>query len=318
MTLTMLELMELGIDQLRPNGLDAPLSKQKLVNRAGRLFCGMRSWKFLEKRSGLLDIRGDIAVTAGEWIESSKTLKETGTFEDYTFVDGDVIEITGGTNATTGTYSVASRTDDDNIVLSTSIGATANGSTDITATFDLPTIALPSDFKELRAIVLKDTVFNGFNPTSVVHIAELEASDVDVSGPWLYSGVIVHVGTPPTPVIRIHPTPTTDDNEAFICFYRAKWTELTNDSAVVAVPDYAEEALIQVTRALVKGYMEGEDDQPTLSQRLADIRAGDVFRQAVRDDALVQPYHGPIRGSAIRSNRRIVPGSLRTQVAAPG
>jgi len=75
------------------------------------------------------------AITGATWTELTSTLTKTGFFAGYTVKAGDVIEITGGTGANTGTYSVASKTSDNAIVLATSIGAGADGQVDIAATF---------------------------------------------------------------------------------------------------------------------------------------------------------------------------------------
>ena len=67
----------------------------------------------------------------GAWTSSTKTLVASGAFADYAFVAGDQIYVAGGTGATIGWDTVASRNDDDTIVLSTSFGVDA---TDVAAT----------------------------------------------------------------------------------------------------------------------------------------------------------------------------------------
>lgn len=63
-------------------------------------------------------------LTAATFTTSTKNLNQTGKFSGYSFTSGDKIYITGGTGITTGLYEVASRTDDDNIVLVEDIGGT--------------------------------------------------------------------------------------------------------------------------------------------------------------------------------------------------
>lgn len=72
-----------------------------------------------------------VAVTAATWDEASLTLTKVGGFANYTWQVGDKIRITGGTGATVGDYEIASRTDDDSIVLSSSIGSGADAQTDV-------------------------------------------------------------------------------------------------------------------------------------------------------------------------------------------
>lgn len=74
-----------------------------------------------------------ISVTGATWHESTLTLEKTNAFASYTFVEGDKITVTAGTGADLGDYEIDSRTDDDNIVLKTSIGSAADGQTDIAA-----------------------------------------------------------------------------------------------------------------------------------------------------------------------------------------
>jgi len=67
--------------------------------------------------------------TTGTW-----NLFETGAFTGYTFDPGDRIYIGGGTAVTAGYYDIASRTDNDNIVLTGDITTDASSPTDVTGT----------------------------------------------------------------------------------------------------------------------------------------------------------------------------------------
>lgn len=75
----------------------------------------------------------------GTWHESTLTLEKTGAFTSYTFVAGDTIAVTAGTGATVATYTVASKTDANNIVLTASIGAAADTQTNISANMSVLT-----------------------------------------------------------------------------------------------------------------------------------------------------------------------------------
>jgi hypothetical protein len=66
----------------------------------------------------------DVTLTAATFTTATKNLTQTGAFSSYTHNAGDVIYINGGTGVTTGVYSVASKTDNDTIVLSDDIGGT--------------------------------------------------------------------------------------------------------------------------------------------------------------------------------------------------
>lgn len=62
-------------------------------------------------------------LSAASWNPDTKTLTKTGAFTSYTWNAWDQIYISGGTGVATGLYAIASRTDNDNIVLATSISA---------------------------------------------------------------------------------------------------------------------------------------------------------------------------------------------------
>jgi hypothetical protein len=67
--------------------------------------------------------RRALVITGGTWTAAAKTLVKTGAFIDYTWNAGESIYVTAGTAATAGWYEIASRDSDDQITLTTSIGA---------------------------------------------------------------------------------------------------------------------------------------------------------------------------------------------------
>ena len=60
-----------------------------------------------------------LVLTAGAWDYSEMNLTEADAFKDYTWREGDQIHIDGGTGIVAGWYTIASKTDDDTIVLET-------------------------------------------------------------------------------------------------------------------------------------------------------------------------------------------------------
>ncbi|MHC4511709.1 MAG: hypothetical protein ACYTAO_22615, partial [Planctomycetota bacterium] len=60
-------------------------------------------------------------VTTATWTDATNTLTEVGAFASYTYAAGDLIFISGGTNATVGWYTIASRVSDDAITTDTDI-----------------------------------------------------------------------------------------------------------------------------------------------------------------------------------------------------
>lgn len=74
----------------------------------------------------LYEAVGFTTLTAVTWTASSKTLTKTNGFSDYTYAPGNYINVTGGTGVTPGIYKIASKTDDSNIILESSIGSDAS------------------------------------------------------------------------------------------------------------------------------------------------------------------------------------------------
>lgn len=70
-------------------------------------------------------------LSVATFTNSSKTLTKTGAYSSYTFTSGDLVYISGGTGVTTGLYEIASKTDNNNIVLIADIGGT--DPTDVTS-----------------------------------------------------------------------------------------------------------------------------------------------------------------------------------------
>jgi len=70
-------------------------------------------------------------VTAGTYSHGLKRITQVGAFTSYVWADLDMFRLTAGTGATINTYRVAAKIDNNTIELVNSIGAGADGSTDI-------------------------------------------------------------------------------------------------------------------------------------------------------------------------------------------
>lgn len=119
-----------------------------------------------------------------------------------------------------------------------------------------------------------------------------------------------------TPRLEVYPTPTAALSGALTLFYRAGWTDLSDDVDAVSVPPWIEALYLQVLAAFARG-LEEEDEAP-LSTRLLEVRAGALFEAAVRDDADLEPSLGSILGGAVPSYGKMPPwkGPFDYQVAA--
>jgi hypothetical protein len=276
-------------DTLGGGELPSDLDAISIVNQAGEHLHSMHAWKWAQGRSTLLSTRGTISLVNAAWNASAKTLTLAGAFTNYTFVDGDEIEITGGT-ATTGFYEIASRTNDNVIVLSSSIAA--SNQTDVDATLQPYSIDLPDDLREIIAIQTTDAINSEVTLTSLQEVLDVR-EDTGVNDLHAYAA-IAYVGTPPTPVLEIAPGYATTIAGAMRIFYRARWARLSADAGQVDVPEFCEALLIQLVRAFARGYT--REDQGSLHIRLAEIQASPLFMAAKMSDGSIQPYHGKLRG----------------------
>lgn len=275
---------------------NARIPRQMILNHAGEHFYSMFKWNWRKNREALLDLRGKITFSDATWTESTKTLTSTGTFASYTFIDDDRVEITGGTGVTTGFYEVASRTDDDDIVLANSIStAGVNlGTGDIEGEMRLDTVTLPTDFGNIISISATDTIFFEIRMVTIAEMQRHRTSQVDVTSNWNYIAAVTYKGNSRTPLLEIWPTPTSNRVGAWTIFYDAKWVRLDDDQDEVPVPDFCELPFLEVVKEVARGYM--REDVATMSQRLQDLEASSLFRVAKKEDGRTQPFYGPLRG----------------------
>ncbi len=265
-----------------PPELD-PLS---VINQAGEHLYSMHAWKFAQGRSTLLDLRGTVSGTAATWTASTRTLTLAAGFTDYGFVDGDELEVTdGGSGATEGTIAVESRTSANAVVLSTSISS--SNETGISFTLQPFSIALPDDLRDIIAI--QGSGSGNRSHVTLTSLAELlmVREDFSSNDAHFYAAVS-YAGQPPIPILEIAPGAGSNQLGALRLFYRQRWTRLSSDSSLIAVPEYIEALLVQVVRAFARGYV--REDNSTLDERLQMIQAGPIFGMAKKSDGAVQPY----------------------------
>lgn len=280
---------------------DAATTETQCVNEAGRFLFSMFPWKFREGASSRLDFYA-LSIDNATFTHSTKTLTKTSGFSTYTFRSGDYVEVSAGTGATLGRYYIASKTSNDAIVLTTSIGSGANGQTDIDFTLLQPSIALPSDFGELTSLEMTDTLVESIRLTSLDELNKIRMLGSQY-GSWDFWAALSFPGqssttTVPSPQLEIYPPPTVSETGAITIYYRRGWTELSDTAAVANIPLYCEGLLREIVRAYGQGLE--EDDVAALSTRLQLIENGPVFKAAQRQDQMVQFSYGPVSGGQIQ------------------
>lgn len=274
----------LGGGEFPPN-----LDQINVLNQAGEHLHSMHPWRWAQGRSTLLNLRGTITGTSASWTAASNTLTLASAFTDYTFVDGDEIQITAG-SGTEGFYEVASRTSANAIVLSSSISG--SNQTDISFTLQPYSIDLPDDLREIIAIQGTDSVDRHITLTSLGEVLRVREATGPQNIHWY--GAVSYVGSPPAPILEIAPGSGSNVTGAFRLFYRSRWLTLRADSTSVDVPEFMEALTLQLVRAFARGYV--REDAGSLDARLAEIHAGPIFQAAKRSDGNVQPILGKLRG----------------------
>lgn len=275
-----------------------PIELRELVNQAGEHLVAMFPWRWLEGRSITLRQRAAITLDGATWTEATKTLTKTGAFANYTVVSGDGISILAGTGATLGTFEVASKTSSDAIVLSTSIGAAANGQTDIDAEMPNDQVALTAgfDIQSVTAIQTSNGLVTEFAWTMAQGLLDLRTwpghrSTASFRGLLAWA----RAASGGAPVLRLEVWPPgTDDVEFLTLRYRAGWLEPAEDTSELSIPGWLNLLFIEVLKAVVNGYEDKEGG--SVDRRLTALKGGSLFADAALRDAMLQPGLGPMEG----------------------
>lgn len=288
-----------------------PVDMRRIVDYAGEYLVAAHEWKWTNGRPAHLETRAKLdAQTSVTWTASTKRVTKTGAFASYTFVDGDEMRITGGTDATTGRYKIIQKANDNSVVL-----ATQPGSTDQTdyeyAEIELNTVKLPDDFDSLISIHGTDSITNRIRLVDYDQLLRLRTTQVDVTSSAYYSAALTYVGdNKRVPVLEIYPTPATTTEEQFVMMYRSGWLRGGDDGARVTsvasttgetdktklpIPEWMEPLFLEMCREAAQGWTRPENG--TMSQRLTRVMSGDHFQAMKRKDRRAQPYYGPLSGT---------------------
>lgn len=283
--------------------IGAPLSSLELINMCGEWFCEAHPWTFNRDRAVRLDVRPSITLTAATYTDATLTITETGAFADYSFVDGDIILDLAGTGVTTGQVEVASRTDDDNIVLTSSLGSAANGSSDLTGTLPNNTILLPSDLRNFDAI---DAVDSG--SSEIIDLMGLLDFSYNRTGRWSFEtshlkGVVVNVrpesGGAIVSMLEIDPDQSTLEEKLYLR-YTSGWRDVTTSSEALPLPNdnSIDLVFLQALLTMARGW--DKEDEAPMWVRMHEFQMSQMWRDAIGQDGSKQHTLGPISGSDVR------------------
>ncbi len=166
-------------------------------------------------------------------------------------------------------------------------------------------IDLPADFGEILGIQLDGGYLGNWEYVDPGFFTQLEATSWSGEGPAYWTIIEWPVktdGSSPTPRLALHPAPASTDASFATLRYRAKWADLSRSDREVPVPDYCRSLFLALCRAFARGY--DEDEQVTLSQRLADVEIGSLLDTAKRADGRTRRRMGVLRNGAAGSLRR--------------
>lgn len=178
---------------------------------------------------------------------------------------------------------------------------------------------LPTDLQTILSVEMTNSLTNSMHLTSFEELVRLRTSSISTSfGYWgavYYPTQTSPAAAPGGPRLAIYPTPAANETGAITIFYRARWTSVMagSDQTRVNVPPFMEPLFKLCLRAYGRGYE--QEEEVTLSQRLAEIKAGPVFQDAASSDGQVQLNYGEIQGGAAQG--RYSSSFLRTTVQGP-
>ena len=317
-TLTVTECMA-QIRQWIGGELPLDYSGLHLINEAGHFFASMHPWKWLTDREASLPLRGSVTVTGGSLSADGYTLTATGAFADYWRVEGDVFEVTGGTNVTNGFYRVlpnpAGETAANVIALEDDPSYQLGTGSAVTGTIHTSSIPLPADFRELIAIHPASGFANQIILTTYEDLLQKKASNM--SGASGYYAAITHAmdfpgtgrptnsvsgetdtvqgsGAGPKQTLEIVPQPSTNTLDAYKMYYRAGWTSMDTDHDKLRMPSYCQSLYLEVLRVFCQSRFGGGD----LSQGLALVMQGPLLAVCASRDGAIQPEYGMLQGGA--------------------
>lgn len=295
-----LKLLEEITRHLHGTGPKGPLEVRELASQAGHALASAHPWKWLEGRSLDFSPRPQILLTGATFTHATRELEETGAFADYEHVSGDTADITAGTGATLGRRLIQERVDDDTIILETSIGAAADGQTDIQATLANDQVLLPSafDIQQITAYSMTNGLSGLLEPVSEQDMLDARSwgSLGSTVGFW---SLVRHVRAAsttdgrPIPVLELWPQ-TSSEEQVLRIFYRAGWSDPASDEELLALPrsGWLNGLYIEFYKAVLMGHEEPENG--SVDERLTKLRLGMMWRDAINRDATMQPDLGPI------------------------
>lgn len=270
-----------------------------ILNQAGHHLVSMHEWLWCLRPVTTLDIRGDVTFSDGSSPTGSSVLTVSGA-SSYSFLEGDQVQLTGGTGVTAGYYPIVSQSGTA-ITVEGVIQSTGGTVTNIAGTIQARASRLPSDLRKILAVVPTNGLVTSFQFQDLTTINNMRSTGINVSALRFYGALAYGKnrttnGGAPVPRLELYPVTQTNQTGVLKLTYLAGWRSIDSDQANVDIPDYVEPLYIQLVRAFARAYE--EEDTAPLDVRLETISKGTVFKAARERDGETQASLGLMSGGA--------------------
>jgi len=275
------------------------LRRQDVVNNAIDHVTYMHPWDWLQGGYAYLDTRLDTAVATATWTEATLTLTQSNAFTSYVFVPGDFLQVTAGTDAITGYTEVASRVDDSNVTLKTSISSLDPGADmptgDIVGSIDGSSVALPADLKALlEAKFMWENHSSTIILTSPSRVARRRSSQPPYEDGTFLGAVHMIQGDPPQYTLQVAPSFGSHSTKLLQILYERYIPHVTSDDSEILAPVWMHRLLKEACRAIAAGLEKPHEGN--VDQRLEMLERGATYRTATKADDGAQEDQGRITG----------------------
>lgn len=301
--LTVRDALKYAVDHALRGALSPHTPEIDVVNRALLEFSNAYSWSMFEKLTAVLPGRVSIDLTGAAYTAASKQLALTEAFDDYTYVPGDYVIVTASSTGVLGQFYIASRFDDDAIVLTEDSAAAMNaGATGITCSLDTARVAAPLNYSETIRFEDSNSLTGRVLMVSAAELLTYRTQEIPRShyATWVaYTYAQADTGKEPVPIFEIWPNPTTNTPDRYVLAYRGQHRTVTDGNDIIELPAYAQGAFLDMLTAVAKGY----DNKPgamSMGVLIAQVLAGPSFKSAIRRDGAGSRHRGVIKNTAYR------------------
>jgi hypothetical protein len=318
---------------------DVPsIGAYRILDDAGEHLVNMHSWTWLEDGQATLDLTGNqpyvwlpddfreivaiqlenglnagIRLTSKDRLLELRALATAPSFEYHasvahvprgaaasatvtvgTVVDGNRLFIADAYNPSVEFHFMT--TPDDNTATARHIAvaatATANASALATAINDAPNLYVRAN--AVGAVVYISHSRTGTRGNGLTFTQNGTAFTWDVMLTGIDDG-------PVRARLELWPTPSQDDSDRLMVYYRRGWQACENDNALIPIPQWCETLYLALVRAIARGYE--RESEADIGQRIAAVEQSPLAKTAMERDKLSVPHIGAMRGGAAASVR---------------